>query len=214
MDISILIGIFTASSGIISSLLYVRKMKKEEPNIVFSDIKSSYKLQGRKKSKKILVLDLEILFENRGKAPASITDLVFSVRYSQEVLEKYPFVQDMVGYKLVASKRPENFDKIIPIEIAPYGAKKVGIHVKFENIFPLFLDRCFLPIDLLHPKKWEWKDLPVHVQATMKYTKGTVTESFCVFRKDLPESRELSGSIGPLEYFEIERKFMPKIKGE
>ena len=214
MDISILIGFITAVSGIASAILYVKKMKKEEPNILFRVIKSSYELLGGKKDKKSLILHLETLFENKGNAPGAITDLMCSVRYSQNVLEKYPFVSDLVKHKLVASERPKNFNKLIPVEVAPYGAKKVNLVVRFDNVHPLFLDRCGVTLDLLNPKKWEWKDLPLHIQLTAKYTKGTITESLCVFRKDLPESEELSGSIGVLEHFEVERKFMPKIKEE
>jgi len=211
LDISsILIGLITATPGIISLFLYARKMKKEEPDIHFRLIKSSYKLL---KNKKTLILDLETLFENYGNANGSITDLICTVRYSPTVLKKYPFVSDMIGCRPI-SKRPENFNKIIPIEIPPYGARKMNLTVKFDNIYHLFLDRCYVALDLLNPKKWEWEDLPIHIQITIKYTKGTVTEYFCIFREDLPESKEFSGSITSLEEFEIERKFMPETKEE
>jgi hypothetical protein len=210
--ISILIAAITALSSVISAILYVKKMKKEEPNIVLQAMKKSYESQGRKINKKTVIFNIELLFENKGNAPGSITDLLFSVRYAPQVLEKYPWVQDMVNYEFVISNRPENFSKIIPIDVASYGSKKVLTRVKFEKVFAYYLERCFMPIDFRNPKKWDWEDLPIYVQITAKYTKGTITGGACVFRKDMPESKEVSGSIYPLEHFEIERKFTPKIK--
>ncbi|AEK72289.1 hypothetical protein GQS_01935 [Thermococcus sp. 4557] len=115
----------------------------------------------------------------------------------------------------VMSSRPENYSEIFPIEISPYGAKKVHLLVKFEGVYLDFLDRCWVSINPLNPKKWEWQDLPIVVNLAIDTTNKRLDENtVCIFREDLEESNEIVGTYGLLGEFEAIQKFSPKIDFE
>jgi hypothetical protein len=204
----LIIGAF--GSGIVSYLLYRKQKGEEEADVDFKIMKSSYRVLGRKKNKKTPALTLELLFTNKGRVPGAITDLMCLIRYSGKILETYPWIRNEVSDKLVFQERPENFKKIIPIKVDPSNKAVLKFH--FKDVYPLILERAFMPLNLRNPKKWEWKDLPIYGQITVNYKKGSINRPWTAFRENQHESKEISGTIGPLEEFEIGQKFMPKIR--
>jgi len=202
--------IISAIPGIVSLYLYWKKIKSEQPKITMKIVKSSYKIEKNYKQKN-LKLVTKILFENKGNASGSVTDLLAFIRYSERAIKMYPFIYGMID-RLAVSIRPSNYDEIFPIEINAYGSKIIDAEFKFDNIFPEFLDRCFVSIDLKNPKKWEWKDLPILFKFIAKTTTTKIEQDACIFREDLPESKEINGTIDVLEEFDVLREFEPKIK--
>jgi hypothetical protein len=200
-----LFQIIGSISGLIALALHWKKMKKEEPKIIFHITKCFYYVENLKK-KVLLHIVLDTLFENKGNASGSITDVIMRIRYSYDAIIDYPSLIN----KYVISSRPINFDNLLPLEIGPYGSKKVRLLFTFKGVFPLLLERCGVSIDLKNPKKWEWKDLPIRFQLTINHTNGLITKDYCVFRKDLQESKKIRGSIDILDEFKLDWKFVPR----
>jgi len=205
MEIIDVFQIIGSIGGLIALALHWKKMKKEEPKIIFHITKCFYYVKKVKK-KVLLHIALDTLFENKGNASGSITDAIMRIRYSYDAIRNYPGLVN----EHVISGRPINFDNLLPLEIGPYGSKKVRLLFTFKDVFPLLLERCGVAIDLKNPKKWEWKDLPIRFQLTINHTNGLITEDYCVFRKDLQESKKITGSIGVLNEAQLDWKFMPK----
>jgi hypothetical protein len=195
-------------AGLAALFLYWKKIKKEEPEIIFHLVQSSYKVNG----KSDLSLNLNIIFENKGNAPGSVTDFLAMIRYSEKALKMYPFILPSLNSLVINAGRPTNYLKIYPIEIGPYGSKKVNLLIKFSNVNIDVLDRCAVPINIREPKRWEWKDLPIFVKILVEYSKGKTEGGDCIFRDDLVESQEIRGTIDGFEYSEAVHIFTPKIE--
>ncbi|MBO8182191.1 MAG: hypothetical protein H0Z28_05280 [Archaeoglobus sp.] len=211
MAIEVIGYIISAIPGIVSLYLYWKKIKKEEPKINFQVIKGSYRTEKEGKSER-LIFDISLLFENKGNASGSVTDLIALIRYSEKAIKMYPFIYSLVAEKLVISERPINYEKVFPLEIGPYGSKVIEVNIIFNEIYSDFLDRCNVAINLREPKKWEWKDLPIYIRMTTKTTLGSITHDTCLFRADLPESKKIRGTMYPLEESDIIYEFSPKIE--
>ncbi|MDE1852587.1 MAG: hypothetical protein KGI38_02435 [Thaumarchaeota archaeon] len=139
----------------------------------------------------------EVILQNSGNANASVTDIKMRVRYAKDVIN-HPTIGRALGARAF-SVRPFNFAQTIPIEVGPYGSKKVMFLFVFEGLRPWFLDRANVTIDILNPKKWERKDLPILYQITIDSSGGTANFMNACFRDDQPESKEIAGSMGPWE---------------
>ena len=216
IDLQTIGGIIGSVTGSLALALHWKKLKKEEPKIVFYIVKSWY--ESKRKTKRWsdtsdLTFNILVLFENKGNAAGSITDIKMRIRYSGQILEKYPFMSDIIT-DYVESKRPKNFEEVIPLELGPYGSKKVELKFEFEEISEILLDRCLVSLDLRKPKKWEWKDLPLRSQLTVKCTTGFLTTDCCIFRKDLPESKTIRGSISVSEDADLDWNFLPELGEE
>ncbi|MBO8181825.1 MAG: hypothetical protein H0Z28_03410 [Archaeoglobus sp.] len=212
MDFQIIGYVISASPGLASLYLYWKKLKKEEPKVDFKVVEGCFKIEKKDKGKDDLILTMKILFENRGNASGSITDLVVFIRYSEEAVKMYPFVLGMINSELVVSERPTDYLDVFPIEIGPYGSKLIELKLIFENIYPDFLDRCYMPLNLKNPKKWEWSDLPVLFKMVANTTVGNIKKDVCLFREDLPESKKVRGTLDVLEHSKIIQEFTPKIE--
>jgi len=60
---------------------------------------------------------MSLLFENRGNASGSVTDLIALTRYSERAIKMYPSIYNLVAEKLATSERPTNYEEVFPLEI-------------------------------------------------------------------------------------------------
>lgn len=190
-------------------MLLWKDYKSKQPKIIFKIIKRSYKIEENKEEKS-LILNIKLLFENKGNASGSVTDLKAWLRYSEKALKMNPQISGMLD-NLTFSERISNYENIFPIEINPYGSKNIEAVFKFNKIDTDFLDRCGVPINFKHPK-WDWKDLPILVKLRSKTTNDTIESDCCVFREDLPDSQEIYGTINEFEESTALYNFSPKIE--
>lgn len=212
MDFQVLGYVISASPGIASLYLYWKKLKKEEPKIEFKVVEGCFKIERKDNGKDDLILTMKVLFENKGNASGSITDLVVFVRYSEKAIKMYPFVLGMINSELVVSERPADYLDVFPIEIGPYGSKVIELKLIFKDVYSDFLDRCNVTLNPKNPKKWEWRDLPILVKIVANTTVGNIKRNTCLFREDLPECKKVRGTLDVLEHSKFIQEFTPKIE--
>lgn len=214
---SVSISVVALIVSIISLILYYRQMKLAKPNIVFVVSKGYYealmKPEIRKERGKLRIV-CDVIFKNNGNADGSITDIMFRTRFVLGQVDNEPrnvlvggegrSLGSILHQMGAISGRPTNFENTIPIEIGPYGSKKATFVFEFNNVYPYYIDRCYLPIDPDNPdKKTSWEDLPIVAELTVTQSLGIVMETICLFRSDQPDSKRAVGFMNQWE--EIKR---------
>ena len=159
------------------------------------------------RDKASLKIAVDVIIRNLGNARASVTDAKMRIRYAHSVVVD-PSVKDMLDTH-VYSARPTNFTQVVPFDLEEYGSKKVTLVFDFPPLYPILLDRAIEPIDIRNPKKQDWNDFPIIYQLTLSTPNGPANLDGLVFRRDQPESKEISGSFRGWEEWKMDKEFSP-----
>lgn len=209
--IPIFISVISLAVALGALFINWRKFIRERPRMSANVTFARYFRDASEKPNQILVR-LLIQFKNKGQAPGSVTDLVASIRYQENLFKSYPYLKYKFD-KFMFSDRPLNYLEDCPLTIQSNGAESKSFDFLFEDIVFEYIDRCQIAIDLRNPKKREWVDLPILVRIIADTSSGKVEFICCVFEKDQEESKQSMGTIDHL-YGGTTDEFAPKIDFE
>lgn len=202
--LDILIKIFTimgSLAGFLALYFSYREFKRKKPIIECYVEQSSFDIiKQEPDGKEQLLINAKFVINNTGAIDTSITGCIGYVRYHRDVAKHLS--------EVVIDTLPN--EDIFPIIIKADNSTKFDLSFTFK-VDPevYYLERCYMPIDLRNPKKWEWKDLPILTRFVFKHTKGKFETRKCVFRSDLPQSKDKM-YLYPLDEFNSKREFYPK----
>jgi len=204
-----IIRIFTilgSFAGFGALYLMYKQYRRNEPKLECNVEKAEYEIVSNK-GKNIVRLRGDFIINNSGGASTSVTGCLGFLRLHPDAA-KY-------GVAVIDSQAEENPISVMnfPVKVDAYSSSKVELSFSFKMDYPDFLDRCGVTIDLLNPKKWEWRDLPILAKFVFSHTQGKFETTACVFRADLPESKERR-SLDPISRAYAWRDFYPEPRKE
>jgi hypothetical protein len=165
--LDILIKIFTiigSLAGFLALYFSYKEFKRKKPIIECYVEQSSFNIiKQEHEGKERLSINAKFVINNTGAIDTSITGCIGYVRYHRDAAKH-------LSEKVIDALPNED---IFPIHIKADNSTKFNLSFSFK-VYPevYYLERCYMPLDLQNPKKWQWKDLPLLTRFVFKHTKG------------------------------------------